>query len=64
MRESVCMRDCAMGLSEEGMTDEIVIGSFVFNNDGSITASCLINVYHPDGRTWQVNRDIRLPLDK
>jgi hypothetical protein len=62
MRVSVSSRDDAVMLNDEGMEDCIVIGSIVFNRDGSITASCGIMVRHPDGRKWETYRDIRLPL--
>lgn len=61
-RIPVSLRHNALCLGDEDMTDEIVVYSFVFNRDGSITASCRINVYHPDGRSWGVFRDMRLPL--
>ena len=60
----VTLRDDALMLCDEGMSDEIVIGSFVFNKDKSITANCLVNVYHPDGRLWSTTREIRIPLDR
>lgn len=59
----VAMRRESVMLNDEGMSDEIVVGSIVFNPDKSITASCQINLYHPDGRVWTVFRDIRIPLE-
>ena len=63
MKTPVCMRNDAVMLGDQDMTDEIVVGSLVFNKDKSITVSAQINVYHPDGRLWTVFRDIRMPLD-
>lgn len=64
MRESIQNREGAVMLNDEGMSDEIVIGSLVFNKDGSITVSALVQVYHPDGRKWATNRQFRIPREK
>lgn len=63
-RTSVNSRDDAVMLADEGMEDSIVVGSMVFNKDGSITVSAQISVIHPDGRVWTTYRDIRIPRER
>ncbi|TXH17103.1 MAG: hypothetical protein E6R03_04440 [Hyphomicrobiaceae bacterium] len=41
-----------MDFTEQGFEDEIVVGSWQPNADGSITVEACINVYGPNGLRW------------
>jgi hypothetical protein len=53
------------GIEQDVIDEEILVYKVNFNRDGSITITCLINVYGEKGEMWHTtDRKIRLKKTK